>query len=1022
MRYQNAILAFIVLITLGLTQPTLAQLINVINVPPDPAPLSIGSYTELNLLEGGMLLGDFRAGETDGSSIVIELNIDGGTTNYPIDFYGNNTLNITNGHVSDQILGQYDSTINFSGGFVESFWLQDRTTLNQTSDSSTDIVNIRDNSTWNLHDGYIERESYVGFGSTLNMHGGFFDGSLRVNENSVAYIYDGHIDRDLSVSEESIAYIMGGTFGPSMLVSTSELNLSAGDIDYGLRIYNSTMNMSGGTVGTGLDAKFDSIINISGGSFGDFLRVRDGSQINITGGDFRIDGVLIDGLGTIGSTLAYDIPDDALLSGILADGTPFAISSQDSDSIDNGALTLTRTELPVIGPPVISLPGDSRPLGIRAGQTLTVENGGILGNHFNAGLGSTTNILGGQIGEHFEAVGALVSISGGTIGRKFSAHNGSIINISDGNFENSFRAHNGSTVNISGGSLGSNFNANKGSTVNISGGSFGSTFRAYETSTVNISGGTFGDTFLAYTGSSLNLSGAEFRVNGDLIPGLQTPGNSISLNLPVDAILSGTLADGSTVIFSNHNSKKIADGTLTLTAENLPPVSPPNIVLPTDTKPSGLRDGQTLTINEGGILGDEFNASWGSTVMLSGGTIGDNFEAVGADITILSGTIGSHFRAYTGSTVNLSGGTIGNSLGVYQGSSLYVSGDPTIGSFSAYENSQVVFSEGTVAGNFFAREGSTVSISGGSIHKITSWSDHFTISGGSINSSLSASNGTVTISGSAVVNSISNSSNSVINIAGGTVSGISEIRSNCQIHVSGGLVEGDLKVGFQGFLDISGGTISDTVEMKSNSHANISGGIFENEFNALPYSDTNIFGSEFWLGGIDITPSLITNSPITITDRDVTLSGIFPDGSAFSFDLNSTNTLGFDYFDPSANLTITLIVPGDFNASTDVEGTDFLRWQRGLANPYDPTDLENWEANFGHYSDFDNDGDTDGLDFLTWQRGFGETYNTGNYLDWENDFGNTTPAIAAAAAIPEPATSTLLLLASLPLLTRRHRR
>ena len=56
--------------------------------------------------------------------------------------------------------------------------------------------------------------------------------------------------------------------------------------------------------------------------------------------------------------------------------------------------------------------------------------------------------------------------------------------------------------------------------------------------------------------------------------------------------------------------------------------------------------------------------------------------------------------------------------------------------------------------------------------------------------------------------------------------------------------------------------------------------------------------------------------------------------------------------------------------------------------------------------DFQLDVDVDGLDFLKWQRG--ETPNLyGDYADWEANFGATAPAVgagvAATAAVPEPA-------------------
>ena len=89
----------------------------------------------------------------------------------------------------------------------------------------------------------------------------------------------------------------------------------------------------GGSVGSrfsagALDVVSNNVeVNVFGGSVGDFFYAYPDSQVTISGGEFRLDGVLVEGLETVGATLVFDIPDGALLSGVLADGTPFAFSS-----------------------------------------------------------------------------------------------------------------------------------------------------------------------------------------------------------------------------------------------------------------------------------------------------------------------------------------------------------------------------------------------------------------------------------------------------------------------------------------------------------------------------------------------------------------------------------------------------------------------------------------------------------------------------------------------------------------------
>ena len=57
----------------------------------------------------------------------------------------------------------------------------------------------------------------------------------------------------------------------------------------------------------------------------------------------------------------------------------------------------------------------------------------------------------------------------------------------------------------------------------------------------------------------------------------------------------------------------------------------------------------------------------------------------------------------------------------------------------------------------------------------------------------------------------------------------------------------------------------------------------------------------------------------------------------------------------------------------------------------------------GGSGDFDGDGDVDGADFLTWQR----APNTWSLSDWQSAYGNAV-ATDAAAAVPEPTTFTFL--------------
>ena len=45
---------------------------------------------------------------------------------------------------------------------------------------------------------------------------------------------------------------------------------------------------------------------------------------------------------------------------------------------------------------------------------------------------------------------------------------------------------------------------------------------------------------------------------------------------------------------------------------------------------------------------------------------------------------------------------------------------------------------------------------------------------------------------------------------------------------------------------------------------------------------------------------------------------------------------------------LSTVMPGDFDLDLDVDGRDFLAWQRGGSpNPLSATDLADWRANYG---------------------------------------------------------------------------
>lgn len=74
-------------------------------------------------------------------------------------------------------------------------------------------------------------------------------------------------------------------------------------------------------------------------------------------------------------------------------------------------------------------------------------------------------------------------------------------------------------------------------------------------------------------------------------------------------------------------------------------------------------------------------------------------------------------------------------------------------------------------------------------------------------------------------------------------------------------------------------------------------------------------------------------------------------------------------------------------------------------------------------ADFDNDGDVDGNDFLVWQRGGSPNGVTpGDLAAWQTNYGGPTPNVALATSVPEPASLALLFGALLCVGVRRSGR
>jgi hypothetical protein len=108
----------------------------------------------------------------------------------------------------------------------------------------------------------------------------------------------------------------------------------------------------------------------------------------------------------------------------------------------------------------------------------------------------------------------------------------------------------------------------------------------------------------------------------------------------------------------------------------------------------------------------------------------------------------------------------------------------------------------------------------------------------------------------------------------------------------------------------------------------------------------------------------------------------------------------------------------NFDGDLDVDGADFLKWQRGESpNLGSAADLAEWRRHFSNRTfaelgDFDGDLDVDGADFLKWQRGESPFIGSAADLaDWRLHFGNRRLTTSRPTAVPEPPAFSFALIA-----------
>ncbi|WP_146589068.1 dockerin type I repeat-containing protein [Posidoniimonas polymericola] len=696
----------------------------------------IGSDTQVNVLVGGALGNQFDAGKFSSDSN-IEVNVLGGSIGGFAEFRGESTLNLAAGSVGSSLYLYSGAQLNMSGGEVfgllnlqhgSSFVLTGGR-VNQLSASYGTTVDVSggiishdfavigapatqevEPAVLNFSDGYIGPSFEARDNSVINMSGGLIHTGFVSRLGSVVNLSGGRIysyynlEGELNMAGGSIAWGFDALPG-------SSLNASGGEFESGLEILDATAHFSGGEVRGGLIARGQSEVRLSGGTFGDSVTLEPGVAATLAGAEFQIDGVPVTGLAGPGSQLTTTLPTGALLSGVLADGTPFAFTTEDGDTLSE--LRLEAAEPLPATPGVFTASLGDAPLGLRAGQTLNVDDGATSRFNVVAGHGSTLNVLpGGKLRYGGKAIGAEINISGGVVEYGFDAMLGTQVHATGGSVDR-IDVFAGSTLVIDGDGRVSGAKVKSGGRLELVGGSLsglqiaagaaaemtGGTLEArwpdlfLGGGELDISGGMFDGPLVTSGGGTLLLRGGEFVVDGQ--PVSLNEEEPATIEVPAGAVFTGVLADGSPFILSDLLGDAIAPSSVALLPAELPAAQTEPIVVDQIVSLAGLRAGEVMVVVDGGVVTDSFNALPGSSIHVTGaGSVGNDLTLHDADLEVDQGSVGT--------TTTL------------QGSSVRVGGTGEVNMATLSQSSLEVSSDGAV-GYTYLRDGSHARIAGGQV-------------------------------------------------------------------------------------------------------------------------------------------------------------------------------------------------------------------------------------------------------------------------------------------------------------------
>jgi len=484
-RFRTALFCFAISSLFSFIQEQSHAFTTIINMPSDVAPSTLGSDTQLNILEGGFLevvSSRFHIGNSDGTSTNVEMNLVGGevlTRGTGDEFFANagSQVNIIDGDFGGHLRIRSGATLNVSGGWIggpRSF--------------------------------FDTKEFVADDGSEVLISGGDFDAHLEARGGSNIQLVGGGV-RSLKVREAANVVISGGTIEGLDLDRDAAITIQGGDFRWNGSLLARWADIgSSSEVGQPLTSGGTLSGILADGTPFVFYEPREGNVF--LNSSITLETVALPPVGP---------PSITASSGPI----PFGIRSGQSLLID---APVGRMQY-AIGP----------------GSFVDVAPGGSIAKL--EAFGATIDVSGGNAGG-FIAINSDVHISDGDISVAELFKN-SYMQVSGGLIRGGLDLSDDSEALVTGGAIEGGLTAQSGSTARVEGGVIDD-IRVEADSFAYISGGEV-ESLVGLAGAAVTLIGQEFFVDGSPIPGL-SPGNLVEI-LDRNVTISGILADGSPFSF-----------------------------------------------------------------------------------------------------------------------------------------------------------------------------------------------------------------------------------------------------------------------------------------------------------------------------------------------------------------------------------------------------------------------------------------------------------------------------------------